>query len=132
MPESGRLTHSLTLLGLIAGVATAEGGPTPIAGEASGSDSVNACIDLDWNSTEAAHSAPPDFEPAAVGSSITSRGASSTMRGLSIAVHAGLLGSDRKLHYSLAETLCMSDPTSIGDDLPAFDPGFGPSIVASR
>ena len=54
---------------LLAGLALAEGGPTPVAGDASGSDWVNACIDLDWHSKEAALSATPDFETAAAGTS---------------------------------------------------------------
>ena len=57
------------LLGLLAGLATVEGGPTPHAGDASGSDWVNACIDLDWHSKEAALPATTGFETAAGGTS---------------------------------------------------------------
>ena len=49
----------LGLLGLLVGLATADGG---VAGDASGSDSVTACIDLDWHSKEAALSAAPGSE----------------------------------------------------------------------
>ena len=54
------------LLGLL--VVTAQAGPTPVTGDASGSDWVNACIDLDWHSKEVALSETP-LETAAGGTS---------------------------------------------------------------
>ena len=57
------------LPGLLFGLATANVGPTPLRGDASGSDSVNACIDLDWRSKDAALPATTGFEAVAGGTS---------------------------------------------------------------
>ena len=55
---------------LLAGLALGDR-RTPVAGDASGSDWVNTCIDLDWHSKETTLSATPsfDFETAAPGTS---------------------------------------------------------------
>jgi len=96
------LVVRLLLLGLLAGLASAESGPTRIAGDALGSDSVkHACIDHDGRSTEAARSALRGFETAAEDTSQPACGAIRDMLGIPADVqrtifNRGSLGGPRK------------------------------------
>ena len=96
------LVVRLLLLGLLAGLASAESGTTRIAGDALGSDSVkHACIDHDGRSTEAARSALRGFETAAEDTSQPACGAIRDMLGIPADVqrtifNRGSLGGPRK------------------------------------
>ena len=96
------LVVRLLLLGLLAGLASAESGPTRIAGDALGSDAVkHACIDHDGRSTEAARSALRGFETAAEDTSQPACGAIRDMLGIPADVqrtifNRGSLGGPRK------------------------------------